>query len=296
MCSSDLPDLTSLPRLADTVRAAGLVPDRRLGQHFLLDPQILAAIVRAAGDLSGRPVLEIGPGPGGLTRALLAAGARVTAVERDPRAIRALEPLLHAACGRLRLVEADALALEPDRLMEGGSYAIVANLPYNIGTELLLRWLLDARRVTAMHLMFQREVALRLTAEAGTAAYGRLTVLARTLCDVRRTLDLPPGAFSPPPRVHSSLVSLEPFAERPDDPLIEALQRVTAAAFQQRRKMLRSSLKGMGVPVEQLLGPLGIAPTARAETLDVATFLRMAQRLIELRAATSETISTKRAR
>ena len=180
--------------------------------------------------------------------------------------------------------------------MEGGSYAIVANLPYNIGTELLLRWLLDARRVTAMHLMFQREVALRLTAEAGTAAYGRLTVLARTLCDVRRTLDLPPGAFSPPPRVHSSLVSLEPFAERPDDPLIEALQRVTAAAFQQRRKMLRSSLKGMGVPVEQLLGPLGIAPTARAETLDVATFLRMAQRLIELRAATSETISTKRAR
>lgn len=272
--------LARLPPLRETIRRAGLAPDKRLGQHFLLDPAILARIAAAAGPLAGRTVLEIGPGPGGLTRALLAAGAaRVVAVERDPRCVAALADLATAAAGRLRLVEADALAFDPSGLAPPGALLVVANLPYNIGTELLLGWLRRAECFDRLVLLFQREVALRLVAAPGGAAYGRLSVLAQLVCRVVRLFDLPPGAFLPPPRVASSLVRLVPRPDRPSGVELAAIERVTAAAFGRRRKMLRQSLKSLGPEPEALLAPLGIPPTLRAETLPPATFRALARAL-----------------
>ena len=251
--------------------------DKRLGQHFLLDPNILRRIAAAAGDLSGRTVVEVGPGPGGLTRALLDAGAkRVIAIERDPRCIAALGELAAAAGGRLSLIEADALALDlaevsPERV------SIVANLPYNVATALLIRWLGQLERIERLTLMFQREVAARIGAPPGSRAYGRLSVLAQWLCEVRSLMHLPSRAFVPPPKVASSLLQLvprpQPLAPAPRD----ALERVLQAAFGQRRKMLRSSLRSLPGRPEDLLAAAGLPATARAEEIDVAGFCRLAR-------------------
>lgn len=266
------------------IRAHGLTPDKRLGQHFLLDPAILARIAAAPGELSSYPVLEIGPGPGGLTEALLDRGARLIAVERDRRCITALRPLESAAAGRLTLIEADALQVDIVALQQhlgiDGKWAIVANLPYNIGTELLVRWLHRLDHVASMHLLLQKEVVLRITAACSSAHYGRLAVLCQSLCTVRRCFDLPPGAFHPPPKVTSSLVELLPrlSTARPQGQELEALEAVTRAAFGQRRKMLRSSLKALSNASAQLLAESGIAPDRRAETLTLEEFAELAAR------------------
>ena len=239
--------------------------DKRLGQHFLLDRQLLARIVRTAGDLRGRTVLEVGPGPGGLTRALLDADAgRVIAIERDPRCAAAVAELA-AAPGRLEVIEADALRFEVDRL--GADHLVaMANLPYNIGTPLLLLWLDRIELFDVMVLMFQREVAERLAAAPGSAAYGRLSVIVQWLCEVRIALHLPGRAFVPPPQVSSSVVQPRVMV-RPSSP----------TAFGQRRKMLRVSLKSLTANPLVLLEAAWVPPTARAEEIDVAGFCRLAR-------------------
>lgn len=258
--------------------------DKRLGQHFLFDPSILSRIAAAAGDLQGGTVLEVGPGPGGLTRAILAAGAaRLVAIDADPRSIAALRPLEAGEAGRLRLIEGDALDLDPTTLTEGGPLTAIANLPYNVGTELLMRWLAAPAAFRLMVLMFQREVALRLVAAPGTAEYGRLAVMAQSMCRVERLFDLPPGAFVPPPQVSSSVVRLTPRGNRPDEPQRRRLEDVSRAAFGQRRKMLRSSLSSLGVDPAALLAKAGIDPTRRAETLSLAEFAALATALGALR-------------
>jgi 16S rRNA (adenine1518-N6/adenine1519-N6)-dimethyltransferase len=261
------------------IRRFELRADKRLGQHFLLDPGILGRIARAAGDLAGGTVLEVGPGPGGLTRALLAtAAARVIAVERDPRCIAALQPLVAAAAGRLSVIEADALEVRLDQLADG-PLTIVANLPYNVGTALLLRWLDQLGAIAQMVLMFQREVGDRLSASPGSRSYGRLSVLAQWLCRVERVMHLPAAAFVPPPKVASSLLRLTPRPEPLAPAVRRDLERVLAAAFGQRRKMLRASLKPVSAAPETLLAAASIPPTARAEDLDIAAFCRLAQAL-----------------
>jgi 16S rRNA (adenine1518-N6/adenine1519-N6)-dimethyltransferase len=251
--------------------------DKRLGQHFLLDPQLLARIARAAGDLSGRTVLEVGPGPGGLTRALLAAGAgRVIAIERDPRCVAALRELADLAGGRLEVIEADALTYDLARL-GAGRMTVVANLPYNIGTALLLNWLDQIERLETLTLMFQREVAERLAAAPGTGSYGRLSVIVQWLCEVQIVMHLPGRAFVPPPQVASSLVHLRPRAHPLAPADKPALERVLAAAFGQRRKMLRASLKSLTADPGRLLDAAGVPATARAEDIDVEGFCSLAR-------------------
>ncbi|TVQ56751.1 MAG: 16S rRNA (adenine(1518)-N(6)/adenine(1519)-N(6))-dimethyltransferase RsmA [Rhodobacteraceae bacterium] len=268
-----------LPPLRDVIARHGIAARKALGQNFLLDLNLTARIARAAGDLSGTDVLEVGPGPGGLTRALLAAGARrVVAVERDPRCLGALAEVAARWPGRLEVVEGDALAVDAAALL-GRPAAVVANLPYNVGTELLVRWL----RVdwppwwSGLTLMFQREVAERVVAAPGSGAYGRLGVLAGWRTTARILFDVPPQAFAPPPKVTSSVVSLTPRPEPLAPAPLEALERVTAAAFGQRRKMLRQALKPLGVDPLALLEAAGIDPTRRAETLDVAAFCALAR-------------------
>ncbi len=268
-------DLSSLPPLRDVIARHGLAARHALGQHFLLDLNLTARIVRAAGDLAGRHVIEVGPGPGGLTRALLASpAAGVTAIELDPRAVGALRELEQAASGRLRVIEADARALNLTTLAPPPR-RIVANLPYNVGTSLLIGWLRQASTFEAMTLMFQQEVADRLVAAPGTATYGRLSVLAQTVCAARILLRLPPEAFVPPPKVSSAVVQLVPHATQPTPALLASLERVTAAAFGQRRKMLRGALRGAGGAA--LLAHAGIAPERRAETLSIEEFARLAR-------------------
>ena len=272
-------------RVADTVRAHGLTARKGLGQHFIHDPGILARIAAAAGPLAGGTVLEVGPGPGGLTAALLDAGAaRVVAVDKDPRCIRALADLAAASQGRLELVLGDALGLDPATVARGEPVTIVANLPYNVATELLFFWFEHLESIAGLTLMFQKEVALRLAAEPNGPDYGRLTVMAQLLCRVERLFDLPPRAFVPPPKVTSSVVRLTPRPDRPKAALRRLLAEVTRAAFGQRRKMLRSSLKPLGVEPEALLGAVGVAPTRRAETLTILEFRGLAEALGRLRA------------
>ena len=269
----------ALPALADTIRRHGLAADKRLGQHFLVDPAILARIAAAAAPLAGVTVVEVGPGPGGLTRALLATdAARVVAVETDPRCVAALEELVAAAGGRLEVVTGDALALDRRELAPAPT-AIVANLPYNIATELIVRWLRAPAGLVRVVVLVQREVAARLAAAPGTAAYGRLSVLAQWAARVEGLFDLPPGAFRPPPKVHSRVVRLTPYGEPPVPARLAALERVTAAAFGQRRKMLRSSLKSLGREPGALCAAAGIDPSRRAETLTLAEFAALATAL-----------------
>ncbi len=265
--------LDDLPPLRETLAAAGLDARKRFGQHFLLDLNVTRKIARLAGSLEGRAVVEIGPGPGGLTRALLEAGATVLAVEMDPRFLPLLAELAAHADGRLCVIEADALKLDPRRLPPDA--AVVANLPYNVGTPLLLGWLTGPWRPASMTLMFQREVADRIVAPPGGKAYGRLSVLAQALCETRIVMELPARAFTPPPKVDSAVVQLVRRAALPTEDVLERLQRVTAAAFGQRRKMLRASLKPLGG--EALCAAVGVSAEARAETLTVAQFLALAE-------------------
>lgn len=252
----------------------GLDARRSLGQHFLLDANLVARIARQAGDLAGRHVVEVGPGPGGLTRALLATeAADVTAVEVDPRAIAAITELAGVS-PRLRLVDGDALALDLSALVPAPRQ-IVANLPYNIASPLLVGWLRQAAAWERLTLMFQEEVADRICAAPDTPAYGRLSVIAQFACVAEFRLRIPPAAFVPPPKVWSAVVVLTPRPVQPPPALFAAMERLTAAAFGQRRKMLRGSLKSLGG--EALLGRAGIAPERRAETLSVAEFERLAR-------------------
>lgn len=271
--------LAALPPLRAEIAAAGLWARKSLGQHFLLDPNLLARIAQLVGAGPGDCIYEVGAGPGGLTRALLATGARVVAVERDARAIPILRRLASAADGRLQLIEGDALAVDEAALV-GGRAHIAANLPYNIGTALLTRWLTAAVWPAwwqSATLMFQKEVAERLVAAPGSRAYGRLSILAQLRAEVRIVLRLPARAFVPPPRVDSAIVRLTPHAQPADCPLPE-LQRLTAAAFGGRRKMLRQALKSLPGGMTALAAA-GIDPTARAETLSVTDFCRLARAL-----------------
>jgi 16S rRNA (adenine1518-N6/adenine1519-N6)-dimethyltransferase len=268
--------LAALPPLRETIKAHGLDARKRLGQHFLLDLNLTRRIARAAGSLEAGTIIEVGPGPGGLTRALLLEGARrVVAVEVDPRAMAALGELQAVAGGRLQLIEADALAVEPASLGPAPR-RIVANLPYNISTALLVRWLHSANSIADMVLMFQKEVVERLTARPRTKDYGRLSVLAQHVCEVQRLFDVAPSAFVPPPKVTSGVARLtpRPAAERLAD--LAPLEKVTAAAFGQRRKMLRGALAGLFADPVAVLNSLGLSPTARAEELSVADFVKLA--------------------
>jgi 16S rRNA (adenine1518-N6/adenine1519-N6)-dimethyltransferase len=272
-------DPAGLPPLREVIARHGIAARRSLGQNFILDLNVTRRIARAAGPLDGVSVIEVGPGPGGLTRALLEEGAaHVVAIERDRRCLAALGELAAAYPGRLELVEGDALELDPAALT-GAPRRIIANLPYNIATALLLRWLDSIGDYQGLTLMFQREVAERLVAVSRSPAYGRLSIIVQWLTEPKILFYLPPRAFVPAPKVTSSVVSLLPRALPLAPAEKAALERVTAAAFGQRRKMLRSSLKTLGAPVEPLLAAAGIAPTARAEELSVAEFCALARAL-----------------
>jgi 16S rRNA (adenine1518-N6/adenine1519-N6)-dimethyltransferase len=266
------------PPLRDVIARHGLAARHALGQHFLLDGNVTARIVRLAGDLGDRHVIEVGPGPGGLTRSLLDSdAATVTAIEIDPRAVAAIRELSETAPDRLRIVEGDALALDLRSLVPAPR-RIIANLPYNVGTPLLIGWLRQAAAFEGLTLMFQREVAERIAAQPGTRAYGRLSVLAQWVCAIEIGLRLPPAAFVPPPRVSSAVICLTPHTSQPSAARFAVMERLTAAAFGQRRKMLRAALRAaLGTSAaESLLRRAGIAPERRAETLSVAEFDRLA--------------------
>jgi 16S rRNA (adenine1518-N6/adenine1519-N6)-dimethyltransferase len=300
-----------LPTLREELEAHGLWANKALGQHFLLDLNITRRIARSAGDLEGAHVIEVGPGPGGLTRALLEAGAHVAAIEKDARFLPLLEPLVEWSEGRLALAHGDALEADeqaltlslaervaaerrgeeradkqtPERLnaphpltpsRQGrGGIQIISNLPYNVGTPLLVKWLKAGAWRGAMTLMFQKEVAQRIVAKPGDDAYGRLAVLTQARCEARLEFTVPARAFTPPPKIASAIVRLidrqDPYAD------LDALERVTAAAFGQRRKMLRGSLRALTPDPEALLNAAQIRPTARAEEIDQAGFRRLAE-------------------
>jgi 16S rRNA (adenine1518-N6/adenine1519-N6)-dimethyltransferase len=266
--------LESLPPLRESLSEHGLLARKSFGQHFLLDMNITRKIARLAGPLEGQTVIEVGPGPGGLTRALLEAGAVVIAVEKDSRFLPLLTELARAADGALTVIEGDALKIE-EATLAGGSAHIVANLPYNVGTPLLIHWLTGSWRPISMTLMFQKEVADRIAAAPGSEAYGRLAVISQALCRAQVVMDLPARAFTPPPKVASAVVRLDPVATPPEPQIVAALEKITAASFGQRRKMLRSSLKTLGGA--GLCEAAGISPDVRAETVDIAGFLALAK-------------------
>jgi 16S rRNA (adenine1518-N6/adenine1519-N6)-dimethyltransferase len=267
--------LAALPPLRDALAEHSLLAKKAFGQHFLLDLNITRKIARLAELSPGDRVIEVGPGPGGLTRALLETGARVTAVEKDQRFRPLLEDLAQAAApGALTLDFADALTVDEAALTAGAPGHVVSNLPYNVGTALLIKWLTGPWTPASMTLMFQKEVAQRIAAGVDTGAYGRLAVIAQATCEAHTVMDVPARAFTPPPKVESAVVRLTPRADRPSPARLDALQKLTAAAFGQRRKMLRASLKALGG--EPLIEAAGLDPQARAETVDVAGFLRVA--------------------
>ena len=273
------PSPPELPPLRDIIRRFELGAKKSLGQNFLLDLNLTRRIARAAAPLESANIIEIGPGPGGLTRALLLEGAKhVTAIERDPRCIAALGELEAAFLGRLAIVEGDALAIDAASLVPAPR-KIVANLPYNIATPLLIGWLGNARAYESFTLMFQKEVAERLAAAPGDKAYGRLAVLTQWRCHVTLLFDVPPQAFVPAPKVTSTVVQLLPRAAPLASCDQAALERVTAAAFGQRRKMLRQSLKSLGGDTAALIAAAGAVPTARAEELSVEQFCALARAL-----------------
>lgn len=276
-----------LPPLREVIAANGLSARKSLGQNFLLDLNLTGRVARRAGDLTASDVLEVGPGPGGLTRALLMEGARhVVAVERDPRCIPPLEDIARAYPGRLTLLQGDALALDPTPAL-APPVRVVANLPYNVGTALLVRWLTPSVWPpfwASLTLMFQREVAERIVAAPGSRSYGRLSILAQWRSTAQIAFDIPARAFTPPPKVTSAVVHFD----RLDEPRYPAepatLSRVVALAFGQRRKMLRSNLRPLGPDAETLLEAAGIPPTARAEEVTLEAYCRLA-RLVAARRA-----------
>jgi len=276
--------IDDLPPLRQVIADHGLSARKALGQNFLLDLNLTAKIARSAGDLQECDVLEIGPGPGGLTRGLLASGARrVLVVEKDARCIPALEQIAARYPGRLEVLEGDALEIDPlTRLTP--PVRVVANLPYNIGTELLVRWMTPPDWPPfwqSLTLMFQREVAKRIVAQPGSKAYGRLAILAQWRADAQIALSLPPEAFTPPPKVSSAVVHLTalPAPRFPADAAI--LSRVVAKAFNQRRKMLRAALKGLAPDIEDRLIAAGIAPTERAEQVPLEGFCALARAMVD---------------
>ncbi|MDX5593772.1 16S rRNA (adenine(1518)-N(6)/adenine(1519)-N(6))-dimethyltransferase RsmA [Pseudovibrio sp. SPO723] len=270
--------IDNLPPLRDVIREHGLDARKALGQNFLLDLNLTSRIARSAGKLEDVTVLEVGPGPGGLTRGLLAAGAKkVIAVEKDTRCIPALQEISDYYDGRLEVIEGDALKIDPREITEG-PIKIVANLPYNVGTQLLLNWLTVDEWPPyweSLTLMFQKEVGQRIVADPSSKAYGRLGVLANWRCYTDILFDLSPQAFTPPPKVTSAVVQLHP-REKPLECPLKALETVTNAAFGQRRKMLRASLKSLRPDAEARIEAAGIKPTARAEEIDVAGFIALA--------------------
>ncbi|MHA6261696.1 16S rRNA (adenine(1518)-N(6)/adenine(1519)-N(6))-dimethyltransferase RsmA [Arenibacterium sp. CAU 1754] len=272
--------IDSLPPLREVIAEHQLSARKSLGQNFLLDLNLTAKIARNAGDLTECDVLEIGPGPGGLTRGLLAQGARrVLAIEKDARCIPALEQIAQAYPGRLKVIQGDALEIDPLAHLTP-PIRVAANLPYNIGTELLIRWLTPDKWPPfwqSLTLMFQREVAERIVAQPGSKAYGRLAILSQWRTDARIVMHLPPGAFTPPPKVSSAVVHLTALPEPrfPADPAI--LTRVVAMAFNQRRKMLRSALKGLAPDIETHLRTAGLSPTERAEQVSLEGFCALAR-------------------
>jgi 16S rRNA (adenine1518-N6/adenine1519-N6)-dimethyltransferase len=274
--------IDTLPPLRDVINTHDLKALKSLGQNFLLDLNLTAKIARQAGDMSGCDVLEIGPGPGGLTRGLLAEGARrVLAIEKDKRCLPALKEIAEAYPGRLTVIEGDALEIDPLAYLTP-PIRIAANLPYNVGTELLVRWLTPVEWPPfwdSLTLMFQREVAERIVAKPGSKAYGRLALLAQWRADARIVMNLPPEAFTPPPKVSSAVVHLTALPEPrfPADPAV--LSRVVAMAFNQRRKMLRSALKAAAPDIEDRLIAAGIKPTERAEQVSLEAFCALAREL-----------------
>ena len=269
-----------LPPLREAIARHGLSARKGLGQSFLLDLNLTRRIARAAGPLAGHTVFEVGPGPGGLTRALLAEGAeRIVAVERDARLAPLLEELAASYPGRLKPVIADALEVDEPALLGPGAVKIVANLPYNVGTALFVKWMTSAWPPwwSSLTLMFQREVAERLVARPGSKAYGRLSVLAQWRAEARLLFNIPAAAFTPPPKVASTLVQIIPAEPQLGGVNARALERVVEAAFGQRRKMLRAALKRLTAEPERLLVAAGLDPTDRAEQVDIAGFCRLAR-------------------
>ena len=274
--------IDSLPALREVIAANDLSARKSLGQNFLLDLNLTAKIARQAGPLDGCDILEIGPGPGGLTRGLLAEGARfVLAIEKDRRCLTALHQISNAYPERLTVLEGDALSIDPLQYLTP-PIKVAANLPYNIGTELLIRWLTPPQWPpfwTSLTLMFQREVADRIVAQPGSKAYGRLALLAQWRCDPQIVMSLPPEAFTPPPKISSAVVHFTalPAPRFPANPKV--LERVIAMAFNQRRKMLRSALKGLGPDIEDRLVDAGLKPTERAEQVSLEGFCNLARQI-----------------
>lgn len=277
MSQSDLPR-PDLPPLREVINAHGLFASKALGQNFLFDEQLLSRIAAIPGNLRGRNVLEVGPGPGGLTRALLRAGAKVTAIEMDKRCMAPLGELAEAFPGQLTVIEGDALKIDHAGLFDGEPYAILANLPYNVGTALFTGWLSGEAwppRWTSLTLMFQLEVAERIVAQSGSDAFGRLAVLSQWRATPKIAMKVHRSAFTPPPKVMSAIIHVKP-GDMPEGVSARMLERVTEAAFGQRRKMLRQSLKGVPGALAAL-ETLGIDPARRAETLSVAEFVSIAK-------------------
>ena len=274
--------IDSLPPLREVIRAHDLRAKKSFGQNFLLDLNLTARIARAAGDLSGADVLEIGPGPGGLTRGLLAEGARhVVAIEKDARCLPALAEIAAAYPGRLQIIAGDALDLDPRAHMTP-PIKVVANLPYNVGTELLIRWMTPEVWPPfweSLTLMFQREVAERIVARPGTKAYGRLALMVQWRAEAKIVLNLPPEAFTPAPKVSSAVVHITRLEAPRHEADANTLERLVAAGFNQRRKMLRAALRGLHPRIEALLEQAGIAPTARAEEIGLEQWCTLARTL-----------------
>ena len=274
--------IDNLPPLREVITAHQLTARKSLGQNFLLDLNLTAKISRQAGDLSACDILEIGPGPGGLTRGLLSEGARkILAIEKDNRCLPALEEIEKAFPGRLQVINEDALRLDPAQYLTA-PIRIISNLPYNVGTELLIRWLTPPNWPPfweSLTLMFQKEVAQRIVAQPGSKAYGRLAILAQWRSEVKIVLNLPPDAFTPPPKVSSAVIHLEALPTPRYEADQTVLESLVAAAFNQRRKMLRSALKGLSPEIEDHLKAAGLSPTERAEQVSLEGFCALARQL-----------------
>ncbi len=270
-------DSKNLRPLREVINSYGLRAKKSLGQNFLLDLNLTFKIARAAGNVKDKNIIEIGPGPGGLTRGLLATeAAHVYAIEKDDRCIKALQELKDAYPNRFTLVSADALETNIVDICPAPR-AIAANLPYNISTPLLINWLKQITEIDSMTLMFQKEVAERIIAKPRTKAYGRISIISQWLCNVSKAFDIPPSAFTPPPKITSSVVHFSPLRERTDNADFTDMEKVTAAAFGQRRKTLRQSLKTLGINSETLLDAAGVSSKARAEELSIVEFVKLAE-------------------
>lgn len=273
----NIDDIEELPPLREVINSNDLQAKKSLGQNFLLDLNLTKKIARVVGDMSDTVIFEIGPGPGGLTRGILTESncKKLISIERDHRCVKALQPLLQTCPDRFELIEEDALQFNMNAL-SNDKYAIIANLPYNIATPLLINWLKQIDNIKAMGLMFQKEVALRITAEPSTKEYGRLSVICQWLCHCDIAFDIPASAFTPPPKITSSVVKFKPI-KRSDGVSFAKMERLTSLAFGQRRKMLKKNLKSLNLDLDSIFAELDIKTTARAEELSVEDFIALAK-------------------